>query len=83
MQKATRALAHDPHGSDVGKSTIPFARLAAVGFVVLLAGSAAPHVAGLTERLFLASALLWMLVTALELRQSLGVDGGPLAGTSR
>lgn len=63
----SRSLADDPRWAGLGARLTGFATLTAGTFVLLLAGARVPRVGGLTERMFLASALLWILVVALGL----------------
>lgn len=65
-----RALLDDPRWRELGERGVVFARVAVAGFFVLLAGIFLPWVGGLTERIFLAAVLLWMLVVALALRRT-------------
>lgn len=64
------ALCDDPNWSRLGERAAPFSRLAVAGFLVLLIGIVLPRIGGLTERIFLATALLWFLVVALGLRHA-------------
>lgn len=64
----SRSLLDDPRWTGLGKRAGLFTRLTVAGFFVLLAGTVLHRIGGLTERIFLASVLLWMLVVALGLR---------------
>jgi hypothetical membrane protein len=64
----SRCLADAPQLRDLGTRLVVFANVTVLGFVLLLIGARVPAIGGLTERLFLASALLWMLVAAFGLR---------------
>lgn len=70
----SRSLADDPRWAHLGSRALLLATLTGGGFIVLLAGVRAPAIAGLTERIFLASVLLWMLALALGLRDSCASD---------
>jgi hypothetical membrane protein len=68
-----RALARDARWAAPGSRATTVANLTAVAFALLLVGILVPRIGGLTERIFLAAALLWMLIVALAI-QSPGVD---------
>ncbi|HZU13642.1 MAG TPA: DUF998 domain-containing protein [Chloroflexota bacterium] len=73
----SRSLAMDARWADLGQRVMPFAYLTVAGFAVLVLGSVMHRISGLTERLFLASALLWILILAINLGQETAAGGAP------
>ena len=60
----SRSLADDPQWAHLGDRATALAILPGGGFIILLIGARAPAIGGLTERIFLATVLLWMLAVA-------------------
>jgi hypothetical protein len=67
-ETVSRALQSTWERRRSGARARAFAHLTVAGFLVLIVSTLIPRIGGLGERLFLAGALLWMLVVALELR---------------
>ncbi|HUZ01698.1 MAG TPA: DUF998 domain-containing protein [Thermomicrobiaceae bacterium] len=63
----SRSMADAPHRAALAARVTPVAYLALAALVLLLVGTRVPRIGGLTERIFLAAVLLWLLLVALDL----------------